>query len=85
MVAQEQRVVCKKCNSDGEIKGSYFTEAGEAFYFCKICSEVLEHMPQGNKVGCLLKAEDYSFIKNRILKDLISARMRRKNGKKLWE
>ncbi len=36
---------CKKCNSDAVVEGKWYTEGGETYYLCNVCSEVMDKLP----------------------------------------
>jgi hypothetical protein len=68
---------CTKCGTDSNVPGSYYVEGGELFYFCKLCSIVLDELPPGN-VHFYLGDDGIDKIKSSVTKNIILVRLRRK-------
>lgn len=75
---------CAKCRTDCTAAGGYVTEGGLSFYFCRLCLQILEDMPQGNKVHLFLYDKTHKQIKSRVTRDVLSARLRRAAGISPW-
>ena len=75
---------CKKCKTDCQEPGKYFTEACETFYLCKFCSEILENLPTGNTLHYFLRSDGHELVKNPINRNILLARMRRANNQSIW-
>jgi len=75
--------VCSKCKTDCAKKGTIFIEAMERFYLCILCTEVVENMPYAVlKIHHFLDDKKCNCVDNKILRDMILARMRRANDKR---
>lgn len=57
------------------------SKAGETFYFCKYCCQVLNELGTGN-IRNFLNDEELVMISNPILKNIIKARINRGNKSK---
>ena len=64
---------CAKCRSD-VFGGSYFTENGKAFLFCKECSDLLGKAPNGGTVEAFLGPEK---VESWVEKNIREAREKR--------
>jgi hypothetical protein len=64
---------CSKCSSD-VFGGSYFTENGNAFLFCKECSDLLGKAPTGGAVEAFLGQKK---VESWIQKNIREAREKR--------
>jgi hypothetical protein len=63
---------CDKCK-DVVTGGSAIVKGGTTFYFCKICTDILDKLPTGNTIFEFLgpEKEEKCFVKNiRLAKNL---------------
>lgn len=80
---QSETQMCRKCKTDGEIKGSVFIEGGEEYYFCRVCSSILKDLPTNSNIA-FIKDKNLEMVKNPILKNILKSRLQRSKKKFLW-
>lgn len=75
---------CAKCGTDCLENGSYITEGGKLYYFCRLCTLILDDLPQGKKVRVFLYGDDKINIKCDIRRAMVHARMKRSASQGPW-
>lgn len=76
-----------KCDTDCKKAGTIFVEGGQSFYFCAVCASVLEKIDGCQRVYLFLQDSFPDKFSGQISpedRNILSARIRRKNGTDPW-
>lgn len=78
---------CDKCGTDCIKAGTFFTEGGQVFYFCLLCSSFLQQIDGCQRVYLFLQDDFLDKFKGDIspeTRNMILARVNRKKGIGPW-
>lgn len=67
---------CQKCQTDCKEKGTYRIEGGNKYYFCKICSIILDENPNLS-IFIFLQPIGHELIQNKKDLNILNARIKR--------
>jgi len=76
----EIKQLCAKCK-DGCEGGDIIVEGGNAFKFCKACSDLIKSSPTGNTIHNFLGPKK---VESTVAKNMREAKERRDKGYKIW-